>query len=217
MHRLRAQARKVSMSEANTTTAAPQAKDAPSDNSEAAAAGSEAQANASACPAAPSKLGEDRGRQPFTRAEQACAHALALIQQARRTLLIYSPDLEPWLYHHSSLQEAFTGFLLRSAQSCLRILVNDSRRAVREGHRLIVLAQRLPSHAEIRQCHPSAPLPKGTFLLADNSGLLVRNRPESITGYADYHDPSQVRRLQQSFQQLWDTSRVDPNLRRFLL
>lgn len=166
---------------------------------------------------APFVLGGEQALQRFSLPAQARSHALALMQQASRTLCLYSPDLEPWLYHHSSIQQACTRFLLSHRNSRLRILVRDSSRAVRDGHRLIALSRKLSSHVQIRRCHPDHPFPEGAFLLADDLGLLMRPEPDQFAGYAKYQDPARVRQLQRLFDQTWDTSILDPDLRSFLL
>ncbi|NQD80038.1 histone acetyltransferase HPA2 [Pseudomonas sp. CrR14] len=166
---------------------------------------------------APFLLGVEQALQRFSLPEHARAHALAFMQQASRTLCLYSPDLEPWLYHHSSIQQACTRFLLDHRNSRLRILVRDSSRAVRDGHRLIALSRKLPSNVQIRRCHPDYPFPDGAFLLADDQGMLVRPEPDRFAGYAKYQDPGRVRQLQRLFNQTWDTSITDPDLRSFLL
>src|SRR5678815_2027384 len=61
---------------------------------------------------APFLLREHAALERFTHPEQVQAHALALLQQARHSLCLYSPDFEPWLYNHSSVQDACTRFLL---------------------------------------------------------------------------------------------------------
>lgn len=166
---------------------------------------------------APFVLGSEQALQRFSLPEQARSHALALMQQARRTLCLYSPDLEPWLYNHSSIAQACTQFLLSRRHSELRILVRDSSRAVRDGHRLIALSRKLSSQVQIRRCHVDYPVPDGAFLLADDQGLLMRPEPDQFGGYAKYQDAARVRQLQRQFDQTWDTSIPDPDLRSFLL
>ena len=122
---------------------------------------------------APFILGAHATLERFSQPEQARAHALALLQQAQRNLCIYSHDLEPWLYHHSSVQDACTRFLLASPRNQLRILLRDPSRAVKEGHRLLSLSRRLSSNLQIRKLHPDYPSEELAFLLADDRGLLL--------------------------------------------
>lgn len=166
---------------------------------------------------APFILGEHLALERFDQPEMARAHALAMLQQAQRSLCIYSADLDPWLYHHSSIQEACTRFLLASPQNRLRILVKDISRAVKQGHRLLGLSRRLSSNLHIRQLHPDYPNEEVAFLLADDRGLLLRPEPEQFAGYALYQDPARVRLRQAQFDQAWQTSITAPDVRSFLL
>jgi hypothetical protein len=166
---------------------------------------------------APYQLGQQADLQRFNRPEQAQSHALALMQQARHSLCIYSPDLESWLYSHSSVQEACTRLLLTSPKNRLRILVRDAGKPVKQGHRLLNLAQRITSNLHIRKINPDHPSDESAYLLADDRGLLLRELPEQYAGYALYNDPGRVRQRQAQFDQAWDISVLDPDLRSFLL
>lgn len=167
--------------------------------------------------AAPFRLGRDVELQRFDKPTEVRQHALAMLQQATRALCIYSTDLEPWLYHHSSIQQACTRLLLAHPRNQLRILVADPTRAVKEGHRLLQLARRLTSNVHIRKLHPDYPKPNGTYLLADDCGLLERPKADQYAGYALYRDPARVRIRQAEFDKAWDHGQSDANLRSFLL
>lgn len=167
--------------------------------------------------AAPCVLGTTRELQRFDSPAQARAHLLALLQQARRSLCIFTPDLEPWLYNHSLIQEACQAFLLAHPHNQLRILLRDSSRAVRDGHRLLALARRLSSNLHIRKLNPDHPAEEIAFALADDRGLLLRPELAQYAGYALYNDPGRARSRQSQFDQAWEYSLLDPNLRSFLL
>lgn len=169
------------------------------------------------CEPAPFQLGVEPALQRFELPEQARAHALALIGQARRSLCIYSNDLEPWLYHQAAIQQVCTQFLLANPNNRLRILLADPTRAIKEGHRLLNLARRLSSNCQIRKLHPDYPSEPETFLLADRHGLLLRPKPEHHNGIALYNDAGRVKLRQAQFDQAWDVSLSDPDLRSFLL
>ncbi|HEY1027726.1 MAG TPA: histone acetyltransferase HPA2 [Pseudomonas sp.] len=166
---------------------------------------------------APFLLGTHDRLERFNQPQEARAHVLALIQQAQRSLSLYSDDLEPWLYHHGSVQQACTRFLLSSPRARLRILVRDSTRAVKEGHRLLNLSRRLSSNLHIRRLNPDYPSEELAYLIADDRGLLLRPELDQQAGYALYNDPARVRQRQAQFDQAWDTSITDPDLRSFLL
>lgn len=166
---------------------------------------------------APFIIGQHLETQHFNNPCDARAHALALLQQARRSLCIYSADLEPWLYHHSSMQAACTAFLLANPRNQLRILLRDTSRATKDGHRLLTLARKLSSNCHIRKLHPDYPSEEINFLLVDKCALLVHPEPSQYAGYACYQNPSSARLRHVQFEQAWSTSISDADLRSFLL
>ncbi len=166
---------------------------------------------------APFLLGEHTKLERFDHPEQAQAHALALLQQARSALSLYSTDLEAWLYNHGSVQKACTRFLLANPRNHLRILVRDISQPLRQEHRLLNLARRITSNLHIRRINPNYPSEECTYLLADDRGLLLRKLPEQYTGYTLYNDPHRVRQHLAQFDQIWNSSILDPDLRSFLL
>lgn len=162
-------------------------------------------------------LGETLELQRFSTPDQARALLLAMLQQARRSLCLFTPDLEPWLYNHSQIQDACRLFLLGHPHNRLRILLRDSTRAVKEGHRLLSLSRRLSSNMHIRKVHPDYPCEEIAFALADDRGLLMRPEQDQYAGYALFNDPGRARLRQSQFDQAWDGSILDPDLRSFLL
>ncbi|WP_407681476.1 DUF7931 domain-containing protein [Pseudomonas mangrovi] len=167
--------------------------------------------------AAPFRLGEPTPLQRFSLATDASAHALALLQQARRSLCIYSDDLDPWLYNNRATLDACSKFLLASPKNRLRILIRDPSRLIRDGHRLLSLSRKLSSSCWIRKMNPDYPAEEMAFLLADGRGLLMRPDPGETAGYVLYEDLGRGRQCQGQFDQAWETSVSDPNLRSMLL
>jgi hypothetical protein len=115
------------------------------------------------------------------------------------------------------VQEACTRFLLASPRNQLRILLRDTSRATREGHRLLGLSRRLSSNLQIRKLNPDHPSEELGFLLADDCGLLLLPEISQFSGYALYQDPARVRLRRTQFDQAWDISTTDADLRSFLL
>lgn len=166
---------------------------------------------------APFQLGHHEQLERFSQPQDARAHVLALLQQAQRSLCLYSDDLEPWLYHDDSIQQACTRFLLTSPRARLRILVRNPSRAVKEGHCLLRLSRRLSSNMHIRKLNPDHPSEEMAYLLTDDQGLLLLPELGQQSGYALYRNPARVRQRQAQFDQAWDISITDPDLRSFLL
>ncbi|MEL7559719.1 histone acetyltransferase HPA2 [Stutzerimonas chloritidismutans] len=167
--------------------------------------------------AAPFSLDVDTTIQPFHDMTEAREHALSLIEQVRRNLSIYTPDLEPWLYNHSSIQTSCARFLRAHPRNRLRILVGDSSRAVTDGHRLVSLSRRLTSNCHIRSAHPDYSIQTSAFLIADECGMLIRPNADQFSGHALYRDPTRARQQQRLFDAAWDRSLPDPDMRSFLI
>ncbi len=155
--------------------------------------------------------------QAFSGMSEARQHTLAMIEQARRSLSIYTQDLEPWLYNHSCIQQACLRLLLGHPRNRLRILVGDSSRAIRQGHRMVNLARRLTSNLHIRKVNPDYPARVAAFLVADECGVVIRPEPDQLVGHALYQSPGRARQQQRLFDTAWDHSLSDPDLRSFLL
>ncbi len=139
--------------------------------------------------------------------------ALALVQQARRKIQIFSHDLEAPLYDNLPFATALVKLVLRSQYSQILILVQDSNRVAREGHRLVEFARQFPSYVHVRRPpeefldHPES------FLIVDDIGVLHRRLNYRYEGTVNFAAARQARTLQQFFSKVWDVSAPDPELR----
>jgi hypothetical protein len=146
-----------------------------------------------------------------------CAVTLALAEQARHTLLLHIEDLDPAIYDQGPFVDALSRLARSHSKVRIRILIQDARSAVQQGSRLIELSRRLSTYiqfrrppTEYRDCHES-------FLLADNSGYLYRPNPGRNEAIANFHDPGKVNDWEKYFQEVWDRSEPDPEIRRLYL
>ena len=155
--------------------------------------------------------------QPIESREDIRQHTLKLFGQARHSLCLYSPDLEPWLYNHNDIAQASRRFLLAHPRNRLRILLADPTPVIQHGHRLLTLARRLTSGLQIRTLNPAYPAQSAAILVIDHCGLLVRPGPEHTTGYALYQSLGRARAMRHQFDSAWEQSLSHPDLRSFLL
>ncbi|MCD4863340.1 DUF7931 domain-containing protein [Pseudomonas sp. PLB05] len=142
-------------------------------------------------------------------------HSVRLIAQASRQLCIQTPDLEAPLYDNRDVEAAIKRLLLGHPRHQVRLLINDSALAMRQGHRLIALAQRLTSNLLIRR-PPADQQPEGACLIVDDQALL-RRMGSAPTGFVRYGDRAAVKVQQLVFDRLWAISQPDQELRRMLL
>jgi predicted GNAT family N-acyltransferase len=145
--------------------------------------------------------------------DNACSMAL----QARRQLLIYGVDLAQWLFHRRDFIDCCEQVITAQPRFRIRVLAQEIRDDLLSGHSLVRLMQRFPSFCEVRRQHPDLPRDAQLYLVADDSGILMFPRATIRNGFARYASPDQARRWSRSFNELWDSSRSDPALRRLSL
>lgn len=149
--------------------------------------------------------------------EKVFQHSLQLLQQARHSVHIFSPDLEPWLYDRDDLVTACKNFLLRHENNRLQILLHNSQRLLHESHRMTALVERLSSRAQIRLTHPEHQSVADCWLSIDDNGMLLRKTSAPRQGQLLCGQPAQVRPFLEQFATMWDQSHTDINLRRMTL
>lgn len=159
------------------------------------------------------RLGETPGPVAIATREEAAAVALALAGQTRRTLDIVSRHLDPRLYDNEEFAEAVKRVALGSRRALVRVLVQDVEPILHDGHRLVALAQRLPTFLHIQVPGPQFRDFNQAFLVADGVGYLHRELADRFEGKASFHDPAAARELLRVFQPMWDAAQPDPNLR----
>ncbi|MFK2875151.1 hypothetical protein ISP13_16595 [Dyella lipolytica] len=138
--------------------------------------------------------------------EELATARLQLLTAARYKLAIHLPVLPPDAYS-SSLELAELRRIATSGRGAeIRILLNDPAAALRAGHRLIDLAQRLPSVLQIRvpaDEQSEGPSASG-WLLNDTYGYLFLPDADRLEGRTALHDgPGQAPLLLQ-FEQIWE-------------
>jgi len=160
------------------------------------------------------KLGVNRDTVRLTGSDDVRAMAVELARQAQHTLLLHTHDMEARIYDRLPFIEAVSALVRRYPGACFDVLVQDSGRVVKEGHRLVELARRLGSSIQIRRCAQQYRRYCGTFLLADNAGYLYRPVSSRFEGLASFNNAAEVERLGKYFREVWEHSEADTELRR---
>lgn len=162
-------------------------------------------------------LGETAGDYALAGRDDSRQAAAVLAGQARRQVDLFTPDLEPALYDQSPFLDALTQLCLGSPRARVRVLARDFERTVKDGHRLVELARRLSSYVELRKVHPDYQENNESFLLVDDYGLLHRQHAARFEGRFSCKAPLEVRRLRAFFDEVWDRSEAQADLRRLHL
>ena len=160
------------------------------------------------------KLGDSDQRIKLEYREENRAAALALASQARRTIEIFSWDLEPDIYDDPPFIEAIKQLALTHRKALIRILVQDSNKAVKLGHRLPYLAQHVPSKIQIRKPSTEYRDYRQSFLIADGIGIIRRPLHERFDGELNFKDPSNAKEQLSFFNRVWESAEPDPYLKR---
>lgn len=145
---------------------------------------------------------------------QAVAAVAALLADARHEVCIYSRDLDAALFDVPAILDALKRIALSGRRAQIRIIVQEPRKALADGHRLIALAQRLPSAIGIRVPvderdlqYPSA------FLVNDRRGYLFRILGSRLEAEGSTYSPGRHAQLRSLFDQVWERSQPSEDLR----
>ena len=129
--------------------------------------------------------------------------SLAMARQAKRSLNIFSHDLEPAIYNTPGFYEAVRDVIGADTNSLIRILVYDISGTINKGHRLLDLGSRLSSRVQIRKLTKKY---HHAFMIADTVGVVDRRRAERYEGTANFNAPGWAQNLQVFFNGVWDQS-----------
>lgn len=139
--------------------------------------------------------------------------AVSLARQARRSIIIFSEDLEGWLYDNDEFTAALMELAQKSRNSSVRLLIRDSRQLLLHGHRLLRASHRASDKITLRKLPSIQSEKHPCFMIVDDNGLLFRQDPQVLQGigYTDYR--ARAKPLLEQFEQLWARSGTDPDLR----
>lgn len=143
--------------------------------------------------------------------------AVSMVQQARRSLEIMTRELDKAVYDDPLFVDAVRALTINARHKAVRILLKDSTRAVKYGHRLIPLSQRLTSFIEIRKLSEQYREYNEAFLVADAVGFIHRKLADRHEGVAHFNASHEARRLVSVFDEMWRASSPDSDLRRLYL
>ena len=140
--------------------------------------------------------------------------AIALAQQAKRRIDIFTHDLDKRVFDDKAFVEAVKQLVIGHSRALVRVLVQDSTHAAKQGHRLFHLGQEVTSKIKFHQPSREHIDHHGTFMLVDDAGFSQRRTHERYTGNASFNDSQKVRELQSFFERAWNLSEPDAYLKR---
>ena len=143
--------------------------------------------------------------------------ALAMIRQARREIYLANYDLDAMVLDHEDIVSAMADFCRDNRFSHVHILLQTPDRAMRHGHRLITLAQRLSSSIHIHQPGEEHHGFSESIMIVDGIGIIRRQLADRYEGIANFKAPVDARDLRAQFVSMWERSTPEIRLRRLQL
>ena len=147
---------------------------------------------------------------------QECAEAiLHLVQSVEQRIAIFSQRLEPLLYNNQEICEQISLLARKNRHSDIRIISQNTRSVIADGHCLIQLAQRLSSSIQIRIPNtPELQRFSESWLIIDQHSICQIDNPERYEGSLIEHNREHLKTKLDFFNLAWENSLPDPNSRR---
>lgn len=149
----------------------------------------------------------DVGAIPASNSAETATARLQLLTAARRELAIYLVLLDQYDYASSDELAQLRRIATSGRGARIRIILHDPATTLRTDHRIITLAQRLPSSIQIRTPVEEADLAYASnYLLNDSGGYLFVPDASRTQGRAASHDRAAQAPLWRHFNEIWERS-----------
>lgn len=146
------------------------------------------------------------GPSPVETAAQAEAAVIGVLASARRSVFVYSRDLDPGLFDRPAVLAAFRRLAVRSGE--IRILLQDVAAPQRAHAPLIGLAQRLTTAFALRVIEEPVDLTyPSAFAASDTGGWYFRPLGHRFEGETMLDGAARVRQLRTVFDSAWERAR----------
>ncbi len=160
------------------------------------------------------KLGEDDQQQELQGRDALKDTALAMARQATQHIYVFSQDLDHFIYDTPYFVEACSELARSHRRSEILVLLRDSSKVVTQGHKLVLLGQRLSSSIHFRKPIEEYDDHNEAFMVVDDIGYLYRQQSDRFEGEANFSNRLKARDLGDFFREVWERSQPDPQLRR---
>lgn len=150
-------------------------------------------------------------------AEQNRVASAALVKQARYTLDVVSRDLDHAIYDNEEFKTSVKDLATSGPKAKIRLLIQDSEKAVKQGHRLVDLACRLSSFIDIRIQGKRFKEFNEAWLIVDAKAWVRRPFAEKYNAEINFSSSRKLRETSKTFDVMWNEASHDPNLRRLSL
>ena len=152
-------------------------------------------------------------RKVLTSSDEVRDAAAAIAASAKRSLAIFTHDLEPQVYDQDAFLEPIKHLVLGKSFARVRVLLVDPGRAIKDGNRFVNMARRLSSYIEFRNVREDYRDNPAAFCIADDVALMYRLQASRWDGIVDMQAPTIARKYLNFFDEIWHASEVEPEIR----
>jgi hypothetical protein len=165
------------------------------------------------------KLGETKTEIPLDTAEENKNMAISLAKQARHCIEIFTQDLDAEIYNNKEFEQSIFKLAKRHPNTGVRILVQDSKKSVENGHCLVRLAQSLTSSVYIHTPSAEYKNEQCAFMVVDQIGLMHRisTSDRNYKANVNFMSPRYAGKLLDFFNEVWQHSTPDTQTRRIFM
>jgi len=162
------------------------------------------------------KLGETIEEIHIDTVEENKNAALSLAKQAHYSIDIFSQDMDAEIYNNHAFEQSVFKLAKKHPSTKIRILTQDSSKAIQNGHRLIKLAQSITSSVFIHNPSREYQAEKCAFMVVDRQSLLYRVTANNRNYKAsiNFMAPQHASKLTDYFNEVWEQSTADMQTRR---
>lgn len=165
------------------------------------------------------KLGETNAEVQIETAEENKNAAISLVKQANYSIDIFTLDMDAEIYNNKEFEQSIFNLARKHPNTRIRILTNDSRKSVQNGHCLVRLAQNLTSSVFIQNPAVQHQNEQCAFLIADKVGLLYRVTAvdRNYKASVNFMSPQRAGEVAEFFDNAWEHSTPDMQIRRICI
>lgn len=138
-------------------------------------------------------------------------HVLDLLQRARRSLLVFDPDLAQTGFESAAGIEALDALACAAArEDSIRILLATPQHVERHCPRLLRLVERHGQRMRIRILADAAAPPDACFIVGDGETLVARFHRDRARGKHIHGPSAEASRYTAQFETMWIAARSGP-------
>lgn len=137
--------------------------------------------------------------------------------QAKRQIKIFTQELEHDFYDRAEFLDALSPLFKDHRGFSISIILKDTNKAAKLGHRLVELQKRLPTRCEIRSLPREYEDMMDEYMIVDDMGMVKRFALGTMRGHCEFRSVPDAVKYGRQFDEVWGRSMPCTELRRLTL